>query len=448
VQRSPSLVELGPLSLVILAEAAWLSALAALIQALSGRPTVLGIVPFAVFVGAGTLAALLLARRLGRRWPLVVPAFVAVAVVVGTLSSTDARAALGVGLGPVVSAHPAGWLAGVAVLRGVAHARLPVPEDSIARLLAVGVPGLALIAIAGTAVVPLYRAAFQAELLAAVLVFVVAATVALALTRLTDIGHDGGFDWRRNPAWIGLVLVVLAVAITATVALTTVGASLIQVLAGVTVGVLVIVALSAGLERGALKLAIGLIVFQLAIYLLVAGLRPGGPVPELPASESGTGGETDASRVLTLGVGGVVLLAAVVAIVVLATIWMRRTRTPIEDPVHESRTIDRGALTDTPAAGRRRNRRRRREPHDASAAYVALMADLDRHPSVRRAAAETPAEHASRLRAEERAGLMLDLLAADYALVRYGGKDLSAREHQRALGRWRSLRRRLTRERT
>ena len=43
---------------------------------------------------------------------------------------------------------------------------------------------------------------------------------------------------------------------------------------------------------------------------------------------------------------------------------------------------------------------------------------------------------------------MLDLLAADYALVRYGGKDLSPREHQRALGRWRSLRRRLTRERT
>ena len=163
VQRSPSLVELGPLSLAILAEAAWLSALAALIQALSGRPTVLGIVPFAVFVGAGTLAAVLLARRLGRRWPLVVPAFVAVAVVVGTLSSTDARAALGAGLGPVVSAHPAGWLAGVAVLRGVAHARLPVPEDSIARLLAVGVPGLALIAIAGTAVVPLYWAAFQAD---------------------------------------------------------------------------------------------------------------------------------------------------------------------------------------------------------------------------------------------------------------------------------------------
>ena len=129
----------------------------------------------------------------------------------------------------------------------------PFPRISIARLLTVGVPGLALFAIAGAAVAPPFRAAFQAELLAAVVVFVVSATLALALARLTAIGHDGGFDWRRNPAWIGLVLVVLAVAITATVALTTVGASLIQVLAGVTVGVLVIVALSAGLERGALK---------------------------------------------------------------------------------------------------------------------------------------------------------------------------------------------------
>ena len=347
--RSAALVDLAPLSLVILAEAAWLSALAGLLQALSARPPVIGIVPFAVFVAAGALAARLLARRLGSRWPLVVPGLVAIAVVAGTLYAVDARAALGAGLGPVVSAHPAGWLAGVAVLRGVAHARLPVPEDSIARLLTVGVPGLALIAIAGAAVAPPFRASFQAELLAAVVVFVVSATLALALARLTAIGHDGGFDWRRNPAWIGLVLVVLAVAIIATVALTTVGASLIQVLAGVTVGALVIVALSAGLERGALKVVFGLIVFQLVIYLLVAGLRPGGPVPELPAPGSGTGSETDASRVLTLGLGGVVLLAAVIAIVVLATIWMRRTRTPIEDPVHETRTIDRGAVADRPA---------------------------------------------------------------------------------------------------
>src|SRR4051794_14088511 len=155
-----TLVELAPLALVILAEAAWLSALAELIQGLSARPSVIAIVPFAVFVAGGALAARLLSRRLDHRWPLVVPGLVAIAAVAGTIYSEDARAAVRAGLGPVMSAHPAGWLAGVAVLRGVALARLPVPEDSIARLLGVGLPGLALIAIAGAAVTTPYRAAF------------------------------------------------------------------------------------------------------------------------------------------------------------------------------------------------------------------------------------------------------------------------------------------------
>ena len=315
----------------------------------------IGIVPFAVFVGAGALAARLLARRLGRRWPLVVPAFVAVAVVVGTLyldgrESRPRRGTRAGRLGPPCwmacrcgcpprrRPRPASGSRGFdrpAPRRGRPGTRADRDRRHGRRATVSGVlPG---------------RAPGRGRRLRRL-------RHGGARTRPDSptIGHDGGFDWRRNPAWIGLVLVVLAVAITATVALTTVGASLIQVLAGVTVGVLVIVALSAGLERGALKLAIGLIVFQLAIYLLVAGLRPGGPVPELPASGSGYGSGTDASRVLTLGVGGVVLLAAVVAIVVLATIWMRRTRTPIEDPVHESRTIDRGALTDTPGTARRR----------------------------------------------------------------------------------------------
>ncbi len=41
--------------------------------------------------------------------------------------------------------------------------------------------------------------------------------------------------------------------------------------------------------------------------------------------------------------------------------------------------------------------------------------------------------------------LRLDLLAADYALVRDGGLTLSAREDRRAVDRWRSLRRSLPR---
>ncbi len=442
-RRSATIVDLAPLSLVILAEAAWLSALAGLIQALSTRPDVIGIVGFAVFVSVGTLAARVLARPLGGRWPIVVPVLVAIAVVAGTLTAEEARAALGAGPGAVIAVHPAGWLAGIAVLRGIAHARLPVPEDSIARLLAIGIPGLAVIAMAGAAVAEPYRATFLADTMAAVVVFVVAATLALALTRLTGIGQDGGFDWRRNPVWVVLVLVVLALAIAATVSLTTFGASLIQVLAGVAVGGLVIIALSAGLDRGALRLLLALIAFQVVVYLLVAGIRPGGRLPQLPSTGSGGAGDSAAGDVLTLGLGGVVLLAVIVLIVVLATIWMRRIRPPMDDQVQETRTIDRGVVEDRPRGRRGGTARRRRDPDDAPGAYVALMADLEPHAAVRRDPAETPAEHAARLRADGRAGLMLDLLAADYALVRYAGEELSAREHRRALGRWRTLRRRI-----
>ena len=235
----------------------------------------------------------------------------------------------------------------------------------------------------------------------------------------------------------------------ATVALTTVGASVIQVLAGVTVGVLVIVALLGRLERGALKLVSASSSSSSPSTCWSPAFGPGGPVPRAARVRVRDGRETDASRVLTLGVGGVVLLAAVIAIVVLATIWMRRTRTPIEDPVQETRTIDRGALADTPAAGRRR------EPTSAHAsrttrarAYVALMADLDRHPSVRRAVAETPAEHAP---GSVPKGAPGSCSICSQPIT--PSSVTAARTCQRvsisaALGRWRSLRRRLTRERT
>ena len=79
-------------------------------------------------------------------------------------------------------------------------------------------------------------------------------------------------------------------------------------------------------------------------------------------------------------------------------------------------------------------------PRTAAEAYVALVDDLERHPGVRRGPAETPATHAARLRAEGEAALSLDLLAADYALARYGGIDLPAHEDRRAVDRWRRLR--------
>jgi hypothetical protein len=117
----------------------------------------------------------------------------------------------------------------------------------------------------------------------------------------------------------------------------------------------------------------------------------------------------------------------------------------VPDPsgLDEIRSIDHGeASTDGPT---RRFRRRRASPDPSTAveAYVRLLDDLDRRPDARRETAETPAAHAARLRATGAADLSLDLLAADYALARFGGVELSSAEDRRAVERWRRLRRTL-----
>jgi hypothetical protein len=112
--------------------------------------------------------------------------------------------------------------------------------------------------------------------------------------------------------------------------------------------------------------------------------------------------------------------------------------------VPETREIDRGEVDDR----RRRRRRRslfapRRGPGDAVAAYRALLEDLERHEDLRRGDAETPAEHAARLRGRGHGRHALDLLAADYGLVRFGSVELSAGETRRAIARARRLAREL-----
>ena len=121
---------------------------------------------------------------------------------------------------------------------------------------------------------------------------------------------------------------------------------------------------------------------------------------------------------------------------------MRRVPPP-DGAIGEARSID---PSGDGLATRRRRRRfgRRAVPENAVDAYVALIDDLDRYHDVRRDPAETPAAHAGRLRAGGQTGLALELLAADYALARYGGITLPEREDRRAVGRWRVLRRTLT----
>jgi hypothetical protein len=446
IRRAASTIAgLAPLALVVVAEAAWISVAAGLLQEFAFHEPALGIPTIAAFVAAGIVAARVLGRRLGNRWPAVALILIAAAGIAGWLASPTARSSLGDGIGPAMAANPGGWMAGLAVLRGFAHARLPLLEGTITRLVGLGVPGLAACAIVGGVIGEPFRTRFLADALSASIVFIVAATLALALTRLTTIGGDAGFDWRRNPTWLVMTIALLVVAVVAAIPLSIVAGTALQALFAIAVGPLLVLGLLTGLDRTARRI-LGL-VFAAGVVVLVVlqvfGGSPATPNP-IPGAPVGQGRPSVVEQVMTISLGGLILIGAIIAILVLAAIWLDRTRPPAEDLADETRTIDRGEGEAAPHR-RRRWLGRIAAPVDAAAAYIALVRDLDSHPAVRRRSGETPAEHAARLRSEGRSGLPLDLLAADYALVRYGRVDLPPSEDQRAVRRWRLLRRVLIR---
>ena len=437
-------VELAPVVLIALAEAAWISVAAGLLQEFSLHDPGLGIPALVPFVLAGIAFARLLGPRLGSRWPAVGFALVIGSGAVGWLSSPLTRGVLPEGIGPALAAHPGGFLAGLALLRGFAHARIPLAEDTVANLLAVGVPGLAVAAAAGGLVVDPYRTRFLDDSLVAAIVFVAAAILALALTRLDAIGTDGGFDWRRNPRWLVLTIAMVIAAIAVAIPLATVAGTVITVVLSLALWPMLIAGLVTGIDRAALRRFAALGSFVVVVLFIL--FRLFGKVSDAPAlrtaEDAGTAPPpSPAEQLFTIGMGGLLLLGAIVAIIVLIALWMRKAPRPEAFP-GESRTID------ASAEGLAPSRRRtwpgfRAAPTTAAQAYVALIEDLDSHPDVRRRPAETPWAHAARLRAGGRAALSLDLLAADYALARYGGVALSEHEHRRAVERWRGLRRRL-----
>jgi hypothetical protein len=426
-----------PLALAIVAEAAWISVVAGLFQEYALRPPTLGIVELAGLVALGVLAARLIGVRLGDRWPLLAAGLCLAGGAIGWLSSPEALAALRAGSpGEALAANPAGWLAAIAIARGFAHARLPLDEGTLANLLGVGVPGLACAAIVGGMVTEPFRGLFLSNAIVASVVFATSATLALALTRLTAVGADAGFDWRRNPSWVGLLTVLVLAAAGLAIAASAIAAPAIAFVVGASIGPVLLVALVVGFNRRTIRI----IAIAVAATVLIAALITiFGSRSDFPNSAGGGGGSVAAAaqpvEVVVIG-GGLLLIVAAIVLVVLARLWMQRI--PLaEDDVLETRMIDRG---DEPARTGRRRRRRRGEPVDAVTAYLALVDDLASRSDVRRRAAETPAEHARRLREAGGSALGLDLLAADYALARFAGVTLSGREDRRAVARWRLLR--------
>ncbi|MFL5643141.1 MAG: DUF4129 domain-containing protein, partial [Chloroflexota bacterium] len=208
---------------------------------------------------------------------------------------------------------------------------------------------------------------------------------------------------------------------------------------------LLLLGMATGLDRfmRRLVLSIGLIALAVIVIgqLFARRFTPGSETETAQATIQ----DDTANQIMTIGLGTLMVVGMIVAVVVLAAIWMRRSVAPPDD-VEETRTIDASRL---PERIRRRSRWTglRTSPRTAVEAYVALVDDLERRPDARREVGETPAAHAARMRGSGRSGLGLDLLAADYGLARFGDVALSDREDARGVERWRRLRRSLVRSR-
>ena len=440
-----------PTALALVAEAAWVAVVAGMLQAFTLHPAPVGYPWFLLAAVAGLVAARTLERRAADRWPLIAASLAVAVGAVGWLLSPTVRSILAAqgmdGLEAAIAANLAGWFGAVAFVRGIAHARLPADPRRIGNVLGLAVPGLAIAAIVGGMVGEPFRSRFLGEAEPEVLLFLVTAIVALAFARLGLVATGAAVDWRRNPAWLGLLGVLLAGTALLAVAMSLFAGPVIVTTVGALLTPLLIVGFFVGFDVRSVRILALSILGTAAVATLLQLLAsqqaskpaqaPGTIVPATPQ-------EPIATSTVTFGVLGIVLAVAVIAILVLARLWLRRPGDE-DSTVPETREIDRGDWGAEPGRGRRRGIfRRRPAPRDAVEAYRLLLEDLEAHPSLRRAPGETPAEHAARLRATGRAGLPLELLAADYGLARFGGRELTAREQRRAIRRATSLRRRLT----
>jgi MFS family permease len=437
-----------PLLLTIVGEAAWIAVVAGLLQEYALREPVIGLPQLAAFVLAGVLTARLFSGRLGLRWPLVSLGLIASGAAIGLFLAPSARSAVDAGglqgIGSAIGENPGGLFAGLAVLRGFSHARQPLREDTLGRMFGGGIVAIAFSAMAGGLVAEPWRSTYLAEVLTDSLVFAATAVVALALTRQSAVGVDSQVDWPRNPAWVGLLVLLVAIVVVLAVPAAAVAPSAIDLAVAILLAPLLIIGLVAGWTRSGARL-IGIVL--LAAGLIIA-LRPRLGAVGQTAGTGTAGPDTSAAtpppdQSLFLIGGGLLTVVGVIGVLLLVRLWMRRTTTNTAD-VDEVRTIDRGSGRE-PRTARRPRLPFRRSPVDAVSAYRALMDDLEHGPPVRRDPAETPAEHARRLRATGHAGLSLDLLAADYALAQFGDVALTNRENRRAVARWRGLRAQLSR---
>lgn len=426
--------------LAIVAEGAWLAVVYVAVETtIDARRPLLGTFEMAVVAG---LAASAVRRRMLRPddQPLTFFAILVLAGMVGWVWDDRVRDLLLSGnVAAAVGFHPGGWLFVLAFMRGVGRG-VEIDDRALTRLVLVGVPALAVPWILGQLGAGALHPVFVEEAFVASLTFVAAGFMAAGLARLQEIGRETGVDWRRNRSWLGTILgvlaIVLAVGIPASAVL---GLPVDTVARGLLGPVLALV--------GYLLLALVFVasILSAALYELLSRLGFALPPPltpqelaRLPELREYTIEQLQ-RPILTVAIAWAAI--ALLAVIVIR-VWVRRRVRRATRGGSEDRSFalpQRSFSLRPPRMGGLGRKRRAGVPRDAVEAYLAALVDLDESdPSRARREHETPRGHATRVGLPELAPLQ-----ADYALVRYGDRRLSAPEQRRAIGRWRRLRDRL-----
>ena len=424
--------------LALVAEGAWLTVVYAAVQVVIGEQAPL-LGTFELTIAAA--AAALLARR-GLldpdERPLTFFAATVAAGAAGWLVSPAVRDLLANGdLVRAIGQHPGGWLTAVAFLRGIGRG-LEVDDRAASRLVLWGTPALALPWIAGQLTAQPLRGVFVDQAFVASLTFVSAGFMAAGLARLQVIGQETGVDWRANRSWLGLLVGVLAMVLAVGVpAAYLLGLPIDSVARGLLgpLGTLL------GYALLVVLIPLAWLAGLLTEVLLGLGLRLPPPAgPATPGSPFGFPETYDFEQVRggLLAVGVFWVLVLLLAVIVGRT-WLRRRARRTARAASEERFIHLPETRLRLGIPRLQIPRMRTvpAPHDAVTAYLAAL-ELFGPGDLRRREAESPRTHAQRV-----GDRRFSLLAADYALARYGDRTLTRPEHLRALGRWRGLRTRL-----
>ena len=448
-----------PTALILLAEGAWIAVVYDLFETAAGEPAILGVLAFAALAWVGSVAAAIGPRRLRDRWPIAAVGLVGLVAVLGWAISPATRELLASGdPAAALSAHPGGWLLGLAVFRGISVGRWGRRDSPTGSLLVVGIPAIVGAHLLGTALPEPSRSAFLDAALGDTVVFVAAGLSGLALARVRQLDDATGFDWRRNRAWLGLmlalVITMLAVAVPASSA---VGPVVIVILWTLPLPLL-LVGLAMGIDWPLLRIVIrtlGLVALVVALVVLFGRLFAG---DRRPPGEGGQGSTippqaTTDQTLVSVGLWLLVVVVLAAVVVVLAALWMRQAPATGDDDVAEERTIDRGTGPGRPSPRfALRRPHRRAAPRDAVEAYLAALVELSAVEPLSRAPDETPREHARRVAATlaldrgsgpERVtqiAVPLGRLALDYELVRFAARRVTTVEDRRAIGRWTSIR--------